>query len=205
MAVAGRPTTVVAGDFDLDGKVDFVTSNSATSNVTARLGNGDGTFKAAQNFAAGSVPTGMVIGDFNNDGKPDVVVADFGNTVTGVGSAVSVLLNDSAWLNYVFSGPATAVAGSSFSFTVTVKDFKGALDSAYRGTIHFTSTDSFAVLPPDYTFTAADLGAHSFMATLQSSGQQIITGTDTSDATISSPPATACAPFRRARIAATRT
>ena len=180
----GDPITVVARDFDLDGNVDFVTTNAAINKVTARLGKGDGTFKAAQTFAAGNVPTGMVIGDFNNDGKPDVAIADFGNTVTGVGSAVSVLLNGSAGLDYSFSGPASAIAGTAFSFTVTVKDFHGAVDIGYRGTIHFTSTDRFAVLPADYTFTAADAGVHMFSATLQTSGQETITGTDTSDNTI---------------------
>lgn len=184
LSAPGQPFWVVARDFDLDGNVDFVTSNSSTTSVTARLGKGDGTFKAAQNFAAGSVPTGLAIGDFNNDGKPDLVVADNGNAVTGVGSAVSVLLNGSTGLDYIFAGPTTAVAGTQFQFTVTVKDFHGVLDSAYRGTIHFTSSDSFAVLPSDYTFTAADAGIHTFMATLQSSGTQTITGTDTSDSTI---------------------
>jgi hypothetical protein len=186
LAQPGNPITVVARDFDLDGNVDFVTSNAANSTVTARLGKGDGTFKAGLNFAAGSVPTGMAIGDFNNDQKPDVVVADFGNTVTGVGSAVSVLLNNSTGLDYVFSGPSppTAVAGTAFSFTVTVKDFLHNVDGAYRGTIHFTSTDNFAVLPSDYTFTATDAGVHTFSATFQSSGTQTITGTDTIDSTI---------------------
>jgi hypothetical protein len=185
LAFAGQPTTVVARDFDLDKNVDLVTTDASANMITARLGNGNGTFKAAMNFAAGSVPTGMAIGDFNGDAKPDVVVADFGNTVTGVGSAVSVLLNNSAGLDYVFSGPATATAGTPFTFTVTVKDFQGNVDTGYRGTIHFAATpDNFAMLPADYTFNITDAGVHMFTATLESSGQQTITGTDTSDTTI---------------------
>src|SRR5262249_54644221 len=139
---------------------------------------------AGTNFSAGSVPTGIAIGDFNNDQKPDIVVADFGNTVTGAGSAVSVLLNGSAGLDYMFTGPSTGVAATAFQFPVTVKNFKRATDTAYRGTIHFTSSDGFAVLPADYTFTSVDSGVHTFNATLNSSGQQTITGTDTNDATI---------------------
>jgi hypothetical protein len=184
LTFAGQPTTVVARDFNLDKNVDLVTTDAATNQITVRVGNGNGTFKAAQNFAAGSVPTGLAIGDFNGDAKPDVVVADFGNTVTGVGSAVSVLLNGSAGLDYMFSGPAAAVAGTQFSFTVTVKNFQGGTATGYRGTIHFTSSDNFAVLPSDYPFTAADAGVHTFMATLQSSGSQTIVGTDTNDSTI---------------------
>src|SRR5437588_12048651 len=43
-----------------------------------------------------------------------------------------------------------------------------ALDAAndrvldYRGTVHITSSDSSALLPGDYTFTANDRGAHLF-------------------------------------------
>jgi hypothetical protein len=31
--------------------------------------------------------------------------------------------------------------------------------------VHFTTTDPSAILPPDYTFTAADQGTHTFTIT----------------------------------------
>lgn len=37
--------------------------------------------------------------------------------------------------------------------------------ASYRGTIHFTADDASVELPPDYTFTAADAGAHTFSIT----------------------------------------
>src|SRR5919108_5350126 len=37
-------------------------------------------------------------------------------------------------------------------------DINGATATLYAGTIHFTSTDTKAVLPADYTFTSADQG-----------------------------------------------
>src|SRR5207244_1328563 len=43
-----------------------------------------------------------------------------------------------------------------------------------RGTIHFTSTDPQAILPSDYTFTAADAGSHTFSVTLKTAGSQSI-------------------------------
>src|SRR5205814_5646758 len=46
------------------------------------------------------------------------------------------------------------------------------------------STDSQAVLPADYTFTATDSGVHSFVATLKTSGTQAITATDTVSSSI---------------------
>src|SRR5262249_8723300 len=42
------------------------------------------------------------------------------------------------------------------------------IETGYTGTVHFgaLASDSQAVLPADYTFTAADAGTHSFSATL---------------------------------------
>ena len=54
--------------------------------------------------------------------------------------------------------PATITAGVAGSFTVTAKNADGSTNTGYRGTVHFTSSDPQAVLPADYTFTAADQG-----------------------------------------------
>ena len=52
--------------------------------------------------------------------------------------------------------------------------------TGYIGTIHFTSTDGTASLPPNYTFTAADKGVHTFTRlVLRRKGTQKITLTDT--------------------------
>lgn len=37
--------------------------------------------------------------------------------------------------------------------------------ASYRGTVHFSADDASVDLPPDYTFTAADAGAHTFSVT----------------------------------------
>src|SRR5262249_35842129 len=47
------------------------------------------------------------------------------------------------------------------------------------GTVSFTSSDPQALLPADYTFTAADHGTHSFSVTLKTAWMQTITVTDT--------------------------
>ncbi|HTI49465.1 MAG TPA: ELWxxDGT repeat protein, partial [Planctomycetaceae bacterium] len=75
--------------------------------------------------------------------------------------------------------PATTMAGSPGSFTVMAKNADGTTNTGYVGKIHFTSTDPKAVLPADYTFTAADLGVHTFTASLKTAGAQSITATDT--------------------------
>ena len=62
--------------------------------------------------------------------------------------------------------PSSAVAGQASSFTLTAFDAAGAPATGYRGTVHITSNDTKALLPADYTFTAADAGSHTFTATL---------------------------------------
>ena len=63
--------------------------------------------------------------------------------------------------------------------TVMALTARGAVDTQYGGTIHFTSSDPAATLPPDYTFTAADKGVHTFDGvTLRSAGVRVITASD---------------------------
>ena len=51
-------------------------------------------------------------------------------------------------------------AGGTHSVTVTARDASGNTATGYRGTIHFTSSDTRPrYLPADYTFTAADKGS----------------------------------------------
>ncbi len=75
--------------------------------------------------------------------------------------------------------PSVITAGNSGSFTVTALYADGSTDTGYTGTVHFTSADGQAVLPADYTFTAADAGVHTFSATLKTAGTQSLTATDT--------------------------
>ena len=57
--------------------------------------------------------------------------------------------------------------------------------TGYTGTVHFTSSDRQAVLPGNYTFTAADAGMHTFSATLKTAGTQSLTATDAANAALS--------------------
>jgi hypothetical protein len=67
------------------------------------------------------------------------------------------------------------------NLTVTVMDPYGNVTTGYRGTIHFTSSDSAATLPANYTFTAGDAGVHVFIVVLATASppDQSITATDT--------------------------
>jgi sugar lactone lactonase YvrE len=78
----------------------------------------------------------------------------------------------------------SVTAGTPVSLTVTAKDDTGK-PAPYLGTVHFSSTDPQAGLPPDYTFTAADNGVHTFEGVLlRTAGSQSVTATDTATRTI---------------------
>ena len=67
---------------------------------------------------------------------------------------------------------------------MTAYDTYGNVATGYTGTVHFTSSDAQAVLPANYTFTAANAGVDTFSATLKTAGTQSITATDTVTGTI---------------------
>ncbi len=79
------------------------------------------------------------------------------------------------------TGLANAAVGTAQTVTVTARDSAGAVVPRYTGTVTFTSSDSQATLPANYTFVAADNGVHSFPAgvILRTAGSQTVTATDT--------------------------
>lgn len=83
----------------------------------------------------------------------------------------------------ITSAPGSAQAGVVFSITVKAEG-GGQTVPNYRGTVHFTSSDSAALLPADYTFTAADAGVHTFTVTLVSLGSQTITVADANNSIV---------------------
>jgi hypothetical protein len=119
-AVGALPTSVAVADFNGDGITDLAVADEGVSHgngsgVSVLLGNGDGTFQAATNYAAGSVPISVVMGDFNGDGRLDLAVANRDS------NNVSVLLGN---------GDGTFQAAQSFSagtkpISVAVGDFNG--------------------------------------------------------------------------------
>ena len=84
--------------------------------------------------------------------------------------------------------PTTPVAGTAYTMTVTAEDAYNNIATAYRGTVHFSTTDPspLVVLPADYAFTAIDSGVHTFTSgiTLITAGAQTITVGDTVTTTL---------------------
>jgi hypothetical protein len=180
LVVTGFPTTItagVAGSFIVTardnfgntatgyaGTVHFSSSDAqATLPANASLTNGTRTFSATLKTASTQSLTAT-----------DTVTSSIGGTQS------NITVNPAAAKKFMVSGfPSPVMAGVAGSFTVVAKDAFNNMATGYTGTVHFTSSDTKAVLPANYTFVAADSGTHTFSATLKTAATQSITATDT--------------------------
>lgn len=93
---------------------------------------------------------------------------------------LSACVNIGAHPSFQLTAPTTATPGTSFNFTVTAENPVGSTtDTSFTGVAHFTSSDSQAILPADFTFTPGNQGKQGFSASLEKAGPQTITATDT--------------------------
>jgi hypothetical protein len=83
-----RPDSVALADVNGDGLPDLIVANAGSDTVSVLLGNGDGSFRPARNYAVGHEPGSVVVADLTGDGKEDIVAADYGS------GTVSVLLGN---------------------------------------------------------------------------------------------------------------
>jgi hypothetical protein len=82
--VSGTPTSVTAGDFDSDGKLDLAVGNVATPTISLFKGHGDATF--GPEVALQAAPYGAVwlrAVDIDGDGKTDLVGLSGGLSIYG--------------------------------------------------------------------------------------------------------------------------
>jgi hypothetical protein len=113
----GATFSIVAGDFNGDGKLDLAVGNPALEVLSVLLGNGDGTFQAPVNYGSGTgnyVASSLVIGDFNDDGKLDIASCG--------GSTVSVFLGNG---DGTFQTRVDYGEGGSDAGWLTAADFNG--------------------------------------------------------------------------------
>jgi hypothetical protein len=76
LPLTGRPAAIAMGDLRHAGKLDLVTADPTSGEVTVFLGLGEGKFAAGVRYQAGPHPGSIAVADLHGDGAPDVIVAD---------------------------------------------------------------------------------------------------------------------------------
>jgi len=144
VSLVGQP---VVGDFNGDGKLDVAAiidlKKDNSTLVAVLFGNGNGTFQAPVDYAAGTDAGSLQAGDFRGNGRLDLVVAN------ATQNTVSVLFNNG---DGTFAPPKAFNVGSSPE-EVVVGDFNGdgKLDIA---AVSFPTTVSVLLGNGDGTFQA---------------------------------------------------
>jgi hypothetical protein len=67
---------ILTADFNHDGNLDLAVANAGANTVSILLGNGDGTFRPANDIIIGGHPRAIAAADFTRDGFADLAVID---------------------------------------------------------------------------------------------------------------------------------
>ena len=153
----GLPTSLVAADFNRDGRLDVMTSDEYSCNtgpcvitrtVTLFSGNGDGTFQTPQQIDVGTAPTKLAVGDFDRNGIADVAIA------AGLGKVFILLGNGDGTFRELPEIPIMAQVDNT---DVAVGDFNG--DTIQDLVIAIDAESKFGILlgNGDGTFAALSI------------------------------------------------
>src|SRR5439155_6505061 len=103
-------------------------------------------------------------------------------TNVSISGSSSVQVNSAApATHFSIVAPSGATAGAAFTLTVTALDANNNIATGYSDTVHCTSSDGLALLPPDSVLSS---GVGSFAVTLETASSQTITATDTGTSSI---------------------
>jgi hypothetical protein len=181
LAVSAPATATAGASFNLT--VTAKDSSNATDTGylgTVRFSSTDAQagLPADYTFTAADGGTHTFTVTLKSAGPRAVTATDKANpAIAGMSSSITV--SPAAASQFVLTGlPSSDVVGLAASVTVTASDAYGNAISGYTGTVHFTSTDTWATLPASYAFTTADRGVHSFSVTFNSAGTQSLTVAD---------------------------
>jgi hypothetical protein len=74
------PTSLAVGDFNGDGHLDLIVTNSYSNSVVELLGDGNGGFQNVASYTGSGLPDSVAVGKFNEltgDARTDVAIANF--------------------------------------------------------------------------------------------------------------------------------
>lgn len=158
-AIGGySPESMVAADFNGDGKADLAVGSRVSNSLSVLLTNTSGTFDPPINYPAASAYS-LAVADFNGDGKLDLAAVSA--TLAGHGinysGEVTVLFGNGRG---AFQRPPSYAVGD-FPFSVAAGDFNGdgKLDLAVanetaHGTVSILSGNGDGTFQPQVTYPA---------------------------------------------------
>ncbi len=76
LPAGAQPTSIVAADFNGDGRTDLAVADFGLNEVSILMGNGDGTFDSLPPISVPGGPVSLAAGDFTGNGIVDLAVAD---------------------------------------------------------------------------------------------------------------------------------
>src|SRR5713101_2964808 len=186
VAVTGLPTTTTASNTLLPFTVTAFDqfNNVATSylgTVTFTSSDGQAFFNPANHtFLAGENGVFTGGGVALKTAGPQTVTATDNVTASITGTSAAVTVTPAAATSFTVTTSASAVtAGNALNFTVKPRDPFNNVDTNYRGTANFASTDAqVAFTATSHLFVAGDIGSFTGNVTFKTAGPQTVTAKD---------------------------
>lgn len=181
-SAAGAALTMTVTAYDATNAV--VTGYAGTIHVVAA--DTQATVPADYQFQAGdhgvhTFTNGVTL---RTAGDDPLTVTDTSNT--SINGSTDVNVSPGPASSFLVFGTSPTTPGAAITITAVALDAFGNTVTTYAGTVHFTSSDSSATLPADYTFTGTENGQHVFSnaVVLRTVGTQTVTLTDTSNSSV---------------------